>query len=59
MRTRDPRLREDGTHMGRWLKLLGIVVAVAILLVVASQLVGGGDQEHGPQRHGLAVVVAT
>ena len=43
-----PNSREE-TGMPRWVKVLGIVVAVVVLLVVALMFVGGG--EHGPGRH--------
>jgi hypothetical protein len=33
----------------RWVKALGIVVTVVVLLVVVRMFVGGG--EHGPGRH--------
>lgn len=36
----------------RWVKALGIAGIVAVLLVVAVMLVGGGD--HGPGRHAPA-----
>ena len=32
----------------RWVKMLGIVVIVVVLLVVARMFIGG---EHGPGRH--------
>ena len=33
----------------RWVKVFGIIVIVAVLLVVAMMFIGGG--EHGPGRH--------
>ena len=32
----------------RWVKVFGIIVIVAVLLVVATMFIGG---EHGPGRH--------
>ena len=43
-----PNSREEA-GMPRWVKVLGIVVAVVVLLVVAMMFIGGG--EHGPGRH--------
>ena len=43
--------RSDGDDTGglrRWIKVVGIAIAVAILLVVVLMLIGG---EHGPSRH--------
>lgn len=40
----------DRPRIPRWIKILGIVLAVIALLFVAMRLVGGGD--HGPWRHG-------
>jgi hypothetical protein len=33
----------------RWVKVFGIIVIVAVLLVVAMMFIGGG--KHGPGRH--------
>jgi hypothetical protein len=46
--SRYPESREHA-GMPRWVKVLGIVVAVVVLLVVAMMFIGGG--EHGPGRH--------
>jgi hypothetical protein len=48
--------RESVPGIPRWVKLVGIVVAVVALLVVVLLLVGGGGGGggHGPQRHGGA-----
>jgi putative ABC transport system ATP-binding protein len=42
--------REPGTGIPRWVRLLGIILAVVALLLVVVLLVGGGG--HGPRRHG-------
>ncbi|MFI7644198.1 hypothetical protein [Nonomuraea sp. NPDC049400] len=46
-------------HMPRWVKVAGIITAVAVLLFVILMLMGG----HGPGRHmgasGEATAVAT
>jgi hypothetical protein len=50
----DSGMRYDGessTGMPRWVKLVGIIVAVLALLVVVMLLIGGG---HGPRRHTLS-----
>jgi plastocyanin len=48
--------RESEPHvppgMPRWVKAVGLVVGIGILLVILLQLVGGG--EHGPGRHGAS-----
>ena len=49
----DNGMRYDGdsrTGIPRWVKVVGIVVAVLALLVVIVLLVGGGGG-HGPSRH--------
>jgi plastocyanin len=38
--------------MPRWVKAVGLIVGIGILLVVLLQLVGGGG--HGPGRHGAS-----
>jgi hypothetical protein len=43
--------RESSAGIPRWVKLVGIIVAVLALLVVLVLLVGGGG--HGPSRHSL------
>lgn len=46
--------RESGTVIPRWLKVVGIVVAVLALLVIAMLVVGDGGSGgggHGPSRH--------
>jgi len=40
---------ESSTGIPRWLKVVGIILAVVALLVVIMLLVGGG---HSPRRHG-------
>jgi hypothetical protein len=40
----------EGAGMPRWVKVLGIVVAVVVLLVVAMMLIDGSG--HRPRRHG-------
>lgn len=40
---------EPSTGIPRWVRVVGIILAVAALLVVIVLLVGGG---HGPRRHG-------
>lgn len=35
-----------------WVKALGIVLALIVLLVVAKALFGGGLAAHGPGMHG-------
>jgi hypothetical protein len=40
--------REPGVP--RWVKVIGIVVAVLVVLIVIAQLTGIAD-EHGPGRH--------
>jgi hypothetical protein len=42
--------RESAGGIPRWVKVVGIIVAVLALLVAVMLLVGGGD--HGPRRHG-------
>jgi hypothetical protein len=42
--------RESAPGIPRWVKVVGIVLAVVALLVVVMLLVGGGG--HGPRRHG-------
>ena len=41
---------DSGTGIPRWVKVVGIVVAVLAVLVVIVLLVGGGGG-HGPSRH--------
>jgi hypothetical protein len=46
--------RESTTGTPRWVKVVGIILAVVALLVVVMLLVGGGGGgEHGPRRHGF------
>lgn len=42
--------RESTGGMPRWVKVVGVIVAVLVLLFVAVQLVGGGHQipQHAP-----------
>jgi Na+-transporting methylmalonyl-CoA/oxaloacetate decarboxylase gamma subunit len=42
--------RESTTGIPRWVKLVGIVVAILVLLVVVMMLVGGIGR-HNPLRH--------
>jgi hypothetical protein len=58
MKSIDNHARGEETHMAdpppypgtpRWVKVFGIIVIVAVLLVVAMMFIGGG--EHGPGRH--------
>jgi hypothetical protein len=42
--------RESTAGVPRWVKVVGIVLAVVALVFVVVLLVGGGD--HGPRRHG-------
>jgi hypothetical protein len=44
--------RESAPGIPRWVKVVGIVLAVVALLVVVMLLVGGGGGGHGPRRHG-------
>jgi hypothetical protein len=44
--------RESAPGIPRWVKVVGIVLAVVALLVVVMLFVGGGDGGHGPRRHG-------
>jgi len=46
------RYRES-TGLPRWVKVTGLIVAIAVLLIVVMMLMGGG-RGHGPQRHGGA-----
>lgn len=48
---RYPNSREEA-GIPRWVKVLGIVVAVVVLLVVATMFIGGAG--HSPRRHGGA-----
>jgi hypothetical protein len=57
MNSIDNHARGEETHMAdpppypgtpRWVKVFGIIVIVAVLLVVAMMFIGG---EHGPGRH--------
>jgi hypothetical protein len=48
---------ESPTGIPRWVKVVGIVLAILALLVVIMLLVGDGG--HSPRRHGLATVVAS
>jgi hypothetical protein len=57
----DNHARGEETHMAdpppypgtpRWVKVFGIIVIVAVLLVVAMMFIGGG--EHGPGRYTLS-----
>ena len=51
--SRKPRSGTDyeaESGVPRWVKLIGILLAVVVLLVVVMVLVGGGDG-HGPSRH--------
>jgi hypothetical protein len=41
---------ESTTGLPRWVKVVGIVVAIMALLVVIMMLVGGGGR-HNPLRH--------
>jgi hypothetical protein len=43
--------RESAPGIPRWVKVVGIVLAVVGLLVLVMLLVGGGGG-HGPRRHG-------
>lgn len=44
--------RESTTGIPRWAKVVGIVLAVAVLLFIVMLLVGsGGSGGHGPARH--------
>lgn len=44
--------RESTTGIPRWVKVVGIVLAVAVLLFIVMLLVGnGGGGGHGPARH--------
>ena len=40
---------ESSTGIPRWVRVVGIILAVAALLVVIVLIAGGG---HGPRRHG-------
>jgi hypothetical protein len=40
---------ESSTRIPRWVKVVGIILAVVALLAVIMLLVGGG---HSPRRHG-------
>jgi len=42
--------RDSRTGIPRWVRVVGIVVAVLALLIVIVLLVGGGGG-HGPSRH--------
>ena len=41
--------RESTTGIPRWVKVVGLILAVLALVVVVVLLAGGG--EHGPSRH--------
>ncbi|MEO3809193.1 hypothetical protein ABGB17_09360 [Sphaerisporangium sp. B11E5] len=41
----------DDARVPRWVKVTGVVVAVAVVLAVAMMLTGGLGG-HGPSRHG-------
>lgn len=43
--------RESTTGIPRWMRVVGIILAVVALLFVAV-LLGGGVGDHGPSRHG-------
>lgn len=45
-----PAVRPPATPT--WVKALGIVLALIVLLVLAKALLGDGLAEHGPGRHG-------
>ncbi len=55
--SRDVRTATGASHepttggLGRWVKIIGIILAVVLLLVVVAMLAGGGGGEHGPSRH--------
>jgi hypothetical protein len=50
---RGSRYERESTGIPRWVKLTGLIVAVAVVLVVVIMLMGGWGG-HGPQRHGGA-----
>lgn len=45
---------DDDAGVPRWVKVLGIVVAVVALLVVTMLFLGRGGAGHTPRRHGGA-----
>ncbi len=47
-KTRDTYEEREG--IPRWLKVLGLLALVVVVLAFLIMLIGGG--EHGPQRHG-------
>jgi hypothetical protein len=51
----DPHLRSEDSSTGlpRWVKVVGLVIAILILLLVVIFLLGGGFGGHRPQLHGL------
>jgi hypothetical protein len=46
----DPPEYRDSPTTGRWLRILGIVAVIVLLLLVVAMLVGRGGG-HGPARH--------
>jgi hypothetical protein len=48
-----PPDRESTSGIPRWVKMVGIILAVLVLLFVVVQLAGGGLGGHGPRRHSL------
>jgi hypothetical protein len=50
-------MSQEPSPTPRWVKVLGIVAAVLVLLVIVANLIGGG--EHEPGRHSLGAVVVS
>ncbi|SFN81310.1 hypothetical protein FEK33_17500 [Nocardia asteroides NBRC 15531] len=49
--------RPHGPRTPRWVKVVGVVVALTVALLVVGLLVSGG--QHGPGRHGQSAAVST
>jgi hypothetical protein len=46
--------RGSATGLRRWVKVVGIVVAVVVVLIIVMNVIsGGGEGGHGPGRHSL------
>lgn len=42
---------DEQTSLPRWVKVSGLIVAIAVLLFVVVLVLGGGSGRHGPSRH--------
>ncbi|WP_460666770.1 hypothetical protein [Kribbella swartbergensis] len=54
----EPVDREQYAGMPRWVKALGLVVLLAVLVLLGVHLAGGGVR-HGPSHSGSPAVIST